>query len=74
MIAIELLELLQEAIEEGIIDEEAEVTVTYQPRYPLVANFDGLHVGAKGNLQIVAGEDIGYGDGEAYEEDGLIEI
>ena len=69
-----LLETLTIAVEEGLVDEEADIQVTYQPSYPLIANFDGVHVDPNGNLQLVAGYDLGYSNGEAYEEDGLLEF
>ena len=67
-----LMETLEIAIAEGVIDKSAEVRVTYQPSHPLVATFDGIHVDSKGTVHLVAGRDVGYSDGEAYEEDGLV--
>jgi hypothetical protein len=68
----ELLETLTIAVEEGLVDEEAEIQVTYQPSYPLIARFSGIHVDYDGNLQLVAGHDIAYSNGECYEEEGLL--
>lgn len=71
MTAQEFVELMQECIENGDIDGDAEVVIAQQPSYPLLSDVVGVYYNPEnedGRVQIVAGTATEYGDKIAWEE------